>query len=74
MARSTNYKILKSPPYDKDAPESYWIEKNSKYFFGLITRRKIIGDYEFDNGGAIAEMPFFSKHEAKKRIQILKKC
>jgi len=66
------YKILTSPPFDKHAPVSYWIEERSKMFFGLIRTRRVFGDYNFDNGGATSEMPFFDKCEAKRRIRILK--
>jgi len=50
---------------------AYWIEITEKYFFNLFTRRKYIGDYKFDNGGAMVEMPFFSVKDAQKRINQL---
>ena len=68
----TTYKIIESPPYDKDAPNSFWIKKETVWL-GFIKTFKIIGDYEMDNSfGKLGDCPFFDRKSAKKRIKILK--
>ena len=67
------YKLITNSPYDIHAPVSYWIEEKEKYFFNLLSRRKILGQYIFDNGGADSQMPFFTESEALERIKLLQK-
>lgn len=66
------FKVITNSPFDTLAPESYWIQESSKVFFGLFTRRKIIGQYRFDNGGAMSEMPYFCLEEALERVETLR--
>lgn len=68
-----SYKIIKSPPYDKDASSSFWIKKEVKVL-GITVSSKLIGDYEIDDTyGKLGQMPFFCKKQAKKRLKILNK-
>lgn len=67
------YTILENPPYDKEAPKTFWIKKETVRF-GFIKSFKIIGDYRInDTYGELGDMPFFDKKSAKKRIKILNK-
>ncbi|HSE99765.1 MAG TPA: hypothetical protein VLA48_02625 [Nitrososphaeraceae archaeon] len=66
------YKIIENPPYDKGAPNTFWIRKET-VIFGFIKSYKTIGDYTMDESyGKLGDMPFFSKNAAKKRVKILK--
>jgi len=67
-------KLITCPPYDQGAENSYFIELTYPIWFGLFTKKVLIGNYDFDNGGAIVQMPFFNKKEAKQRMKILNKC
>lgn len=64
----TKYTIIKSPPYDKEAPKTFWIKKETVRF-RFIKSVKIIGNYKIE--GELGDMPFFDKKVAKKRIKIL---
>jgi len=67
------YTIIETPLYDKEAPKTFWIRKETVRF-GFIKSSKIIGDYKIDNTyGELGDMPFFDKKLAKKRIKILNK-
>jgi len=67
----TTYKIVKSPPYDKDAPNTFWIRKEVK-LLGYTLSSKTIGDYKYDDTySELGDCPFFSKISAKKRIKTL---
>jgi len=69
----TIYKIIESPPYDKDAPNTFWIRKEVK-LLGITVSSKTIGDYKIDDGfGELGSMPFFSKISAKRRLKMLNK-
>ena len=69
----TTYKLIESPPYDKDAPNSYWIRKEVK-FLGLTVSSKTIGNYKMDDTyGELGQMPFFDKKSAKKKLKQLEK-
>ena len=66
------YKIIESPPYDKGAPNTFWIRRETVRFFGLIKSYKTIGDYKMDDThGELGDCPFFDIKSAKKRIKIL---
>lgn len=52
------YKIIENAPYDTGAPESWWIVKTWRTWLGF-RRTAVIGSGQFDNGGAMMEMPFF---------------
>jgi len=77
----TTYKIIESPPYDKDAPNTYWIKREFK-LFGFTFSCGVIGDYKMDDDyGYMGQMPFFDRESAtarfrsltaKKRLEILK--
>jgi len=67
------FKVISNSAYDEHSPITYWIEERSKIFFGIFSRRKILGDYKFDNGGAMSEMPFFELERALERVELLKK-
>ena len=64
------YTIIENSPYDKEAPKTFWIKKETVRF-GFIKSVKIIGDYKIE--GELGDMPFFDKKSAKKRIKILSK-
>ena len=66
----TKYTIIENPPYDKEAPKTFWIKKETVRF-GFIKSTKIIGNYKIE--GELGDMPFFNKKSAKKRIKILNK-
>ena len=69
-----SYKIIETPPYDKDTPNTFWIRKESKVWFELKTKIEVLGNYKIDGTyGELGWMPFFNKKSAKKRIKILKK-
>jgi hypothetical protein len=69
----TTYKIIESPPYDKDAPSTFWIKKEVKWF-NFTVFSTVFGDYKYDNTyGELGDCPFFDKVSAKKRLKILKK-
>ena len=68
----TTYRIIESPPYDKDVPNSFWIKKEIVWF-GFIKTNEIIGNYKHDDTyGELGDCPFFDRKSAKKRIKILK--
>jgi len=68
----TTYKIIESPPYDKDAPNTFWIRKEVKRF-GFTVSSRTIGNYKIDDTyGELGEMPFFDRESAEKRLEILK--
>lgn len=68
----TTYKLIESPPYDKDAPNSYWIRKEVS-ILGFTVSSKTIGNYKMDDTyGELGWMPFFDKRSAKKRLKQLK--
>ena len=68
----TTYKIIESPPYDKGAPNTFWIRKEVKWF-GFTVNSKTLGNYKMDNTyGELGDMPFFNRKEAKERLKILK--
>lgn len=68
----TTYKIIKNAPYDKDAPTTYWIQKDWTTFFGLIKRRKVFGEYTQDSTyGELGDMPFFTLESVNERLNIL---
>lgn len=68
----TTYKIIEAPPYDKGAPNTFWIRKETVKFFGLIKTCETIGDYKIDDEfGELGSMPFFSRKSAKKRLKII---
>ena len=67
----TKYEIIESPPYDKDAPPTFWIKKTKNSFF--FKKETIVGNYKIDDSfGELGYMPFFSKSAANKRLKILK--
>lgn len=69
----TTYKIIQTPPYDKDTPSTFWIKKEVKWFNFTISST-VFGDYEMDDSyGKLGMMPFFDRDSAEKRIKILKK-
>ncbi len=69
----TSYKIIESPPYDKGAPNTFWIKEETK-LLGFTIHSRTIGDYKHDNTyGELGDCPFFSKISAKKRLKILNK-
>ena len=62
----TTYKLIESPPYDKDAPNSYWIRKEVS-ILGFTVSSKTIGNYKMDDTyGELGWMPFFDKKSPKK--------
>lgn len=70
----TSYKIIESPPYDKGAPITFWIEKETVKFFGVVKSYETIGNYKYDDTyGELGDAPFFSKKLAKKRLKMLNK-
>lgn len=66
----TKYTIIENPPYDKEAPKTFWIKKETVRF-GFIKSTKIIGNYKIE--GELGDMPFFGKKLAKRSIKILNK-
>lgn len=69
----TTYKIIESPPYDKEAPITFWIKQETK-LLGFTVYSRTIGDYKIDDGfGELGYMPFFSEKLAKKRLKMLNK-
>jgi hypothetical protein len=60
------FRIKENPPYDKYAPNTYWIIEETKWF-GITMSRKAIGDYKYDDTyGELGYMPFFDKNSTKK--------
>lgn len=69
----TTYRIIESPPYDKDAPNTFWIRKEVK-LFGFTVSSSVFGDYEMsEEFGKLGQMPFFDKKSAQKRLKTLNK-
>lgn len=69
----TTYKIIESPPYDKGAPNTFWIKEETK-LLGFTIHSRTIGDYKIDDGfGELGCMPFFSENSAKRRLKMLNK-
>jgi hypothetical protein len=69
----TTYKIIESPPYDKGAPNTFWIKKETK-LLGFTIYSRTIGDYRmYDGFGELGDCPFFSEISAKRRLKILNK-
>ena len=65
----TTYKLIESPPYDKGAPITYWIKKETK-LFGFTISSKLIGDYRQDDTyGELGDCPFFDKKSANSRLR-----
>ena len=68
------YKIIEAPPYYKDAPNTFWIRKETAKFFGIIKIYATIGNYKIDDEfGVLGSMPFFSEISAKRRLKMLNK-
>lgn len=66
------YKIIENPPYDKGAPNTFWIKEEFK-LFGFSFYSRVLGDYKIDsNFGELGNMPFFDRESAEKRLEILK--
>lgn len=64
---NATYRILENEPYDTSAPITFWIIKEWRTWLGF-KRSCLIGKYNFDSGGSIGEMPFFSRQEAEEYI------
>lgn len=67
----TTYRLIENPPYDKDAPNTFWIKKEVK-LFGFIFSSRVFGDYEMDDSfGKLGMMPFFDRYSAEARLKLL---
>lgn len=67
-----SYKIIENPPYDKDAPNTFWIKREFK-LFGFTFYSRLLGDYTMDHCyGHLGDMPFFDRESVEKRLEILK--
>lgn len=67
----TTYKIIEFPPYDKSAPNTFWIKKEVKWFNLIPVSSTLFGDYEIDEShGKLGMMPFFDRDSAEKRLKI----
>lgn len=68
----TTYRVVEYPPYDKGAPNTFWIKEEIKWL-GFIIKSQTLGDFKMDSTyGELGQMPFFSKKAAKKRLRTLK--
>jgi len=68
----TTYKVIENPPYDRGAPSTFWIRKETVRF-GIFKSYETIGDYKYDDTyGELGDCPFFSRTAANKRVKLLK--
>lgn len=66
------YKILTGTPIERGDLPPLWIEETSKCLFGLFLRRRVYDKYEYDEGGSLNTMPWFSREECEEKIKELK--
>lgn len=66
------YKVIETPPYDKDAPSTFWVKREVRWF-GILIHSMALGDYKMDDDyGYMGQAPFFDRESAEKRLEILK--